>query len=323
MSDLSSKALMTASVGAGGKNRPDDVRAVEYLLNVTMKAGLPESGRCDESLVAAIGQFQVTALGFKHGDGRVDPVGRTMNGLLDRARRDSATGASDADSHDAAHRTMVRAYLHDTAESAAPVAQGASIVTGLTEADFAAAAEALGPGIQVAMIRAFAEVESGGRSGFGPDFLPKIAFEGHHFRKFTKQKFDASHPHLSHQYERKAGSQWHVSNATHTTAWATLNEASALDRSAALQSCSWGMFQIMGFNYGACGSPSAEAFVDKMKAGARGQFDAFIAFCKSVPGLRNAMATKDFVGCASRYNGKDYGNYDRLLESAFKKHGGV
>jgi len=143
----------------------------------------------------------------------------------------------------------------------------ANVLSKLTAADFEAAAAALGVGISTAIIRAFAEVESGGRSGFGPAGLPVIAFEGHLFRKFTGKKYDTTHPLLSYKYIKKAGPEWKANNKNQVTAWNTLRQAIELDSQAALQSCSWGMFQVMGFNYSACGYASVEEFVNSMKAG--------------------------------------------------------
>jgi N-acetylmuramidase len=193
----------------------------------------------------------------------------------------------------------------------------------LGDASYAAAAAALGPGVQVAMIRAFAEVESGGKSGFGPAGLPIIAFEGHIFRKYTKGAFDKSNPLLSYPYRKKAGPEWQTNNKNQETAWKTLNAALALNHDAALLACSWGMFQVMGFNYKMCGYSGVDAFVDNMKAGQQGQLDAFIGFCKATRGLTQALAAKNFATCATLYNGADFGDYDKRIEKAFKKYGGT
>lgn len=193
----------------------------------------------------------------------------------------------------------------------------------LGDASYAAAAAALGPGVQVAMIRAFAEVESGGKSGFGPSGLPIIAYEGHIFRKYTKGAFDNANPQLSYRYRQKAGPEWQQNNKNQDTAWKTLTAAMALNHEAALLSCSWGMFQVMGFNYKTCGYPDVDTFVDKMKAGQQGQLDAFIGFCKATRGLAEALAAKNFAKCATLYNGADFGDYDKRIERAFRKHGGT
>ena len=195
--------------------------------------------------------------------------------------------------------------------------------TKLSAADFNSAAASFGEGIDPLLIRAFAEVESGGKSGFGASGLPVIAFEGHIFRRLTGKKFDQDHPFLSYRYKVKAGPEWKKNNQNQTKAWETLNAAIALDESAALQSCSWGMFQVMGFNFKMCSYASVGAFVAAMKAGERGQLNAFVGFCKSTRGMVAALRAKNFAVMAALYNGADYGDYDRRIERAYKKHGGL
>lgn len=192
----------------------------------------------------------------------------------------------------------------------------------LVDIDFENAAKQIGDGIEVALVRAFAEVESGGKSGFNAAKLPVIAFEGHRFRKYTYNVYDKSHPMLSYPYVTKAGPQWQVNNKNQAQAWATLRDAMGLDIDAALKSCSWGMFQVMGDNYATCGFGSVRAYVDAMKEGERGQLDAFIAYCKGTGGLVKAMKDKDFVAMATKYNGTNYGSYDKDIETAYEKYGG-
>lgn len=202
-------------------------------------------------------------------------------------------------------------------------AGSAATATTLKDADYQGAAEALGSGVSVAIIRAFAEVESGGKSGFGPAGLPVIAYEGHHFRKNTNKKYDKTHPNLSYPYTKKAGPQWKKNNKDQKTAWKTLEDAMALNHDAALQACSWGMFQVMGFNFRTCGYKNVDDFVAAMKAGERGQLEAFVGYCKSTPRLTQALVDKNFALMAKLYNGADYGDYDKKIEKAFKKHGGA
>jgi hypothetical protein len=192
----------------------------------------------------------------------------------------------------------------------------------LTSADFQMAADHLGTGIDARLLHAFADVESGGRSGLGPTGLPVIAFEGHIFRKLTKKTFDKEHPLLSYPYVSKAGPEWKKNNADQKTAWKTLNTAIELDKTAAQQSCSWGMFQVMGFNYAACGYATVAEFVVAM-SGERGQLNAFVSYCKNKSGMVAAMRNKDYAMLAERYNGEDYGDYDRRIEKAYKRHGGT
>lgn len=210
--------------------------------------------------------------------------------------------------------------LAESAEVLAIVTPSSNSGATLVEQDFKDAAAHLGEGIPAALVRAFAEVESGGKSGFNAAKLPVIAFEGHRFRRYTQRKYDKSHPLLSYPYVSKAGPEWKANNKNQTQAWATLRQAMELDIESALKACSWGMFQIMGDNHAACGYKTVRAFVGAMKASERGQLDAFVGFCKQRKGMVEAMRNKDYVAMATKYNGEDYGNYDKLIEKAYKKY---
>ncbi len=77
---------ISASVGKGGKNRPEDVVTVQYLLNCVPKGkGGPEKELVIDGLTGpltegAIVRFQSSVLGFA--DGRVDAGGKTFSALL-------------------------------------------------------------------------------------------------------------------------------------------------------------------------------------------------------------------------------------------------
>ena len=81
--------------------------------------------------------------------------------------------------------------------------------------------------------------------------------------------------------------------------WLRLDAACKLDRPAALQSASWGMFQIMGFNYAYCGCSDVEAFVALQHAGADEQMDCFARFVERPPYLE-ALHAKDWAQFAAR-----------------------
>ncbi len=71
-------ASISASVGKGGTNKPEDVAAVQGLLNKN-GAGLETDGMVGPKTIAAITKFQQGNLGF--GEGRVDPGGQTWDAL--------------------------------------------------------------------------------------------------------------------------------------------------------------------------------------------------------------------------------------------------
>lgn len=71
---------LTGSVGRGGKNKPEDVKAVQAALNNRAKAGLVVDGKCGSKTIAAIAAFQ-KAMGMAHPDGLVEPGKQTLDAL--------------------------------------------------------------------------------------------------------------------------------------------------------------------------------------------------------------------------------------------------
>ena len=107
-----------------------------------------------------------------------------------------------------------------------------------------------------ATIKAVMEVESSG-SGFLDDGTPKILFEPHVFWKQLKSlgidpaSLVAKNPTVSDILYPIWGSKpYGKMSAQH----ARLKRAVEINKEAALKSASWGLFQIMGYNYAATGS---------------------------------------------------------------------
>lgn len=340
--------VLVGSVGLKrAANRAADVRVVQHLFNLTGGGDtLAEDGHCSPALIARIGRFQREVLHFPHPDSRIDPHGRTLKTLLSRAAENArARPPADASANDswgqrAAHAWASLRHAMDVAWGALfnddvktrqvnrPTTASTSAATagpvqiGVSDQDYANVAAQLGTGIDPLLIRAFAHVESGGKSGFRASGLPIIAYEGHWFRKYTHRLYDETHPLLSYPYVRKAGWQWQRNNKDQTVAWKTLNEAMELDAAAALKSTSWGMCQVMGFNYASCGFADIFAFVEAMKQGSLGQLQAFVGYCKGRAGMVDALRRKDYATMARLYNGDDYGDYDRRIERAYTRFGG-
>ncbi len=176
--------------------------------------------------------------------------------------------------------------------------------TPLSDTDINATAANLN--CEVAVVEAVCDVESGG-GGFLPDGRPKILFEAHAFHNATGGRWDRTNPNISspawdrslygaggaHQYDRLA-------------------EAIALDRNAALQSASWGRFQVMGNNYAAAGFANAEAFVQAMCDREAAHLGAFIGFCRK-NGLVEALQARDWTTFARGYNGPGQVDGDQVL----------
>ena len=170
-------------------------------------------------------------------------------------------------------------------------------------------------GCEVAAIKAVAEVESSG-GGMLPDGKPKILFEPHIFwlelveRGIKPVRSDICYP------KWQTGKYGSV-NAQH----GRLERATAINREAALESCSWGMFQIMGFNWGKTGVKSLQEFVNEMYKGEDAQLQLFVNYIIRV-GLADEIQSKRWAAFASQYNGKGYAKnkYDTKLAAAYRKY---
>jgi peptidoglycan hydrolase-like protein with peptidoglycan-binding domain len=71
---------ISGTVGRGGKNKLEDVQAVQTALNVRAKAGLTVDGKCGPKTIAAIQAFQKT-IGYANPDGLVEPGKATARAL--------------------------------------------------------------------------------------------------------------------------------------------------------------------------------------------------------------------------------------------------
>lgn len=181
----------------------------------------------------------------------------------------------------------------------------------LTRADFEAVAARLN--CEWEAVAAVAEVESGPLGGFGQDGRLIILFERHLFSRKTSSQFDQSHPHLSNRtpggYPRSQADRW-----------VQLTEAYALAPEAALESASYGRFQVLGQNYGNLGLAKASAYVAKLANSERDQLEAFEGFVRA-NGLIDELQRKDWAGFASRYNGPGYAanQYDTKMAQAYAR----
>lgn len=176
-------------------------------------------------------------------------------------------------------------------------------------------------GVPYAALRAVIEVECKS-SGFN-DGTPVILYERHVFYRrlqainwITKSnEWAKSFPDLCNPIAGGYGkfSEQH----------SKLERASKLNRDVALESCSWGLGQVMGYHWKALGYPSLQSFINAMYKDEASQFDAMCRFIK-VNGLIDELKSKDWKGFARGYNGPAYAknSYDTKLAAAYKKWGG-
>jgi hypothetical protein len=154
-------------------------------------------------------------------------------------------------------------------------------------------------------------VETSG-CGFLPDRRPRILYERHIFHRLTHGKYDDGEISDSivggygapgaHQYDR-------------------LRLAMAQNRMAALQSCSWGIGQIMGENYAQAGFADVEQMVAAMSESEDRQLAAMGDFLIHFR-LNVCLQTQEWASFARGYNGANYAinRYDMRLKDAYRKY---
>lgn len=174
-------------------------------------------------------------------------------------------------------------------------------------------------GVDVAAVKAIAEVECM-CSGFFPDGSPQILFEGHIFwRQLKKHGIDPAP--LQDSYPNIVYPKWDRKQYFGgVKEWGRLEVARTIHDTAALESASWGAFQVMGFNHEAAGWQTVQEFVDDMHKDVSHHFQAFCGFVKSMK-LQKVIRDHDWAEFARRYNGPSYADnqYDKKLQTAYNR----
>jgi len=155
-------------------------------------------------------------------------------------------------------------------------------------------------------------VETSG-CGFGPDRRPRILFERHKFSRETGGMYDAGYPDISNPVAGGYGKL--------DTQYQRLERAVALNRAAALDSTSWGIGQIMGFNASLAGYADAQHMITAMMASETNQLLAVAHFLQQTH-LDGPLRQRDWSAFAKGYNGSDYAQnqYDTRLAKAYEKY---
>ncbi|WP_078059475.1 N-acetylmuramidase domain-containing protein [Xanthomonas massiliensis] len=204
------------------------------------------------------------------------------------------------------------------------------------------------------VLRAIAKVESGGRSAFwrmnkaDGALVPAILYERHYFSRETGGKFDSGHPDISWSvpYRKKSligkvdakMSDGRVdaddAYGDYASSYLRLVNAYRLAPDAALKSCSWGKFQIMGSNFKLCGERDIDGFIIKMCTSEAAQIGLLAEFIRRKPrawknpknkklgkeiSLHEAVKAKNWAAIAFNYNGPGYKayRYDEKMREAY------
>jgi len=165
--------------------------------------------------------------------------------------------------------------------------------------------------VNEAKIWAVLAVETSG-FGFFANRQPRILFERHIFHKQTAGQFD-DHPDISNKNP--------CSYLGGVKEYTRLQKAISLNHKAALKSASWGIGQVMGFNFQSAGFPSTETMVSAMVEDEGSQLHAMINFIKA-QGLDNDLQQGNWALFARGYNGPQFkkNDYDIRLAAANAKY---
>lgn len=166
-------------------------------------------------------------------------------------------------------------------------------------------------GVPYAALRAVIEVEGAG-NGFAPDGKILIQFEPLWFKRRFQDWRDTV-----------ATSKW-VNNkvGTQSVEWPAFNDAFRINPTAAMESTSIGMMQVMGFHWEFLGFKSVGEMWDFAKESEANQIEIGMRFIKKNPKLLTALKKLDWPTFAYYYNGSGYKQfkYDTRLATAYKKY---
>lgn len=188
----------------------------------------------------------------------------------------------------------------------------------LNQSDIERAASSLG--VDVAAVMAVNLVESAG-SGF-IDHRPAILFERHVFyRQLLKHGFTKD------EVDNLAAEQSAIVNARPggyiggVGEHKKLQQAQRIHHDAALESCSWGAFQIMGYHWPMMGYASAQEYVAEMQRNEGAHLEALVRFIKADAGMHKALKSRKWADFAKRYNGPAYAQnlYDVKMARAYSQ----
>ena len=142
---------------------------------------------------------------------------------------------------------------------------------------------------------------------------PSILYERHVFSALTHSAYNSTHPDIANTVRGGYGRD--------SEQYPKLWRAAVLDEHAALQSASWGAFQIVGRYYAEAGFASVEDFVTAMMTSEQRQLDAFIGYINASPSAKKALQDKNWAKFAAAYNGPAYADnsYDTKMAAAYAR----
>lgn len=178
-------------------------------------------------------------------------------------------------------------------------------------------------GIHPAALLAVKLIESGTKSGFLDSGKPQILFEGHVFYKYLKANVKSLDMNkICAQYPNIVYPKWDKSKYFGgEKEWTRLEQARKINMKYANYAASWGMFQVMGFNYKTCGCKSIDEFVEKMCTSQEQQLLLTLNFLKN-SNLIVPLQKRQWATFAKGYNGPGFAQnkYHIKLQAAYNNY---
>jgi hypothetical protein len=165
-------------------------------------------------------------------------------------------------------------------------------------------------------IHAIIDTETRG-TGFDLKNRPIILFEPHIFYKqLASNKPEALQTAVS---QGLAYQKWGTTPYPNDS-YPRLEKAILIDQELALRSASWGIGQLMGFNFSMVGYKTAEEMVEKFKQDEEDQLLSMVKFIIAA-GLDDELRHHDWAGFARGYNGPGFAanKYDVKLETSYER----
>ncbi|WP_223543368.1 N-acetylmuramidase domain-containing protein, partial [Pseudomonas sp. GL-B-12] len=226
------------------------------------------------------------------------------------------------------HPVGITAHLNDNQKKCYCYQQGlidAPCQTGLTDVTkkhFELLANELG--VEKEVLRAIALAETGDKVPF-KEYRPGekhalILYERHYMRRFLladgmpSSEVDAlsnAEPKIVHTYEAS------YSYGSLDDQYSRLKRAREINRAAAIKSCSWGKFQVMGEYYRHL-YESADDLEKAQNYCALQHLQYFKIFLTKEKNLIGPMKDKDWTLIAQKYNGKSQIGYDTKIRSTYE-----
>lgn len=179
-----------------------------------------------------------------------------------------------------------------------------------------------GVGLTFKQVKTVLLIESGG-SGFDANTGKiKIQFEPHIFHKqLALKKITSTLQLITGTLYKLTIGKIILENKVDVQSkeWEAFNKALTINEDATYNATSFGLGQIMGFNFKACGYSSAKELALSFMESEKNQLMGMMKFIKAQPKMYNALKTCDWTTFASLYNGPAYKKfqYDTKLKNTY------